>query len=498
MNVNSGLRIVPIAVITFLILCATVHAQHLTPAHRADYHFSWDGISSVLKIDVFYNTQGKDSTVFIYGNPNPGGLTHIFEILSSVQIDPGDQLEINSRERKVKVLHRTSGLKKLHYEINGKLYADTKRARPNEAFRPTIERGFFYALGFNLFMNIANGRYSQLSLVWDHWPQHMPYFISCNPEARPDEPQIIAHDDRNMVLLQMNENLIIKKYTVKDIPNYLLTSKSDTINSMQEQMRPFINTLIPQMRDAWQDHAFDYYFISMIPLLNKVPSTMTGIGLKNGFSTRYSGPLDIEKTETIAHEVSHTWIGGRLKFKSVTMENEWFNEGVNDYVAIYHLAKAGILDSTAFLNYVNKEVFEPYYTNPHNTLPADSIEKYFWTSKDFEKIPYHRGFIYAFYLDNQIRLSSQGKYTLLNFLLHLYQQNRKRNIEVFTKVNFTEAAERFLNKEQVKSEIENYMLNGKLLDFHHIQLTEGFQVKYVNQVPKISLSPGMPLSKLYY
>jgi len=472
-------------------------AQQKLAANRLDYHFSWDGKSSILKVDLFYNTHGSDSTVLQFGNPNPGGLTNIFSILNNPQIDHEDSLIINPADRRLTVRHKTKGLKKLHYEIDGTPVLNPKRARPDEAFRPGITPGFFYSLGYNLFMDVADSTYTELAFVWENWPKTMPYFVSSNPEARPGDRQVVRNEDRNSILIQMNENLQIKKYAVNKIPTYLVTSKGETASGMQEGMDPLVTKFIPNVREFWQDYDFKFYFVSMIPLLTKMPPTMTGIGLKNGFGTRYSGPLDTEKIATIAHEVSHTWIGGRMQLKSIGMENEWFNEGFNDYIAIYNLVRAGLFDKTAFLKYTNEEIFGQYYRNPENTTRGDSIEKNFWKSKNFEKIPYHRGFIYAFYLDNQIRLATGSQKNISDFLLHLYKQNRRNKKQVFDVPDFTEALSAFLPKEQIASEIKTYMHEGKLFDFRNVKLIDAFLVKYEDQVPQLQIAESANFAEIY-
>lgn len=487
--------------LTFIMLCfakSLAFGQYMPPADQIDYHLSWDGESSILLVSLYYISSDKDSLVFTYGNPTPGGLYNIFDIISNIETDDAnDQLRIDSTQRKIIVKYQSSGLKALHYHLDGKLIVDPKRARPNEAFRPTIAPGFLYTLGYNLYLDVEDDTYTYMSVVWDHYPAKMNYFISCAPKAKANERQIVPMDKRNSLLIQMNENLVVKKYKVNKIPNYLITSKSDTVNKMSRQMKPFLSELIPQMRKFWQDDDFDFYFVSMIPLRNQMPSTMTGIGLINGFGTRYSGPLDKDKTAVIAHEISHTWIGVRMQFKSESMENEWFDEGFNDYMAIYSLVQAGMFDQADFLHYVNKEVLGQYYNNPANASPADSIAANFWKSKNYEKIPYHRGFIYAFYLDNQIRLASGGRHSIKDFMVKLYQECRQQKKQVIVAEDFAEAIASFLSKDQVLSEIQTYMLDGKLINFRQVKLMNAFQIDYQDKIPVLKLSEKVELRKLY-
>jgi len=482
-----------------IVLCSSsIHSQIKVPENRLDYHLSWDGKSTLLEIDLLFNSNGKDSTVFIFGQPTPGSQPKIFERLSNLHTDSLDFVETQPDERKIIVHHKSNGLKRFHYTINCELIINVKSALGNEAFMPTIAPGFLYTLGYQLFLQTPDKTYTDVGVVWDTWPEDMPYVVSTNPEAKPNEMQLLPLDQNytNTFMLQMGHHLSINKYAVKGIPNYLITSKSDT-GTLPKQMIPFLKNFIPQVRDFWHDYDAPFYILSAIPLRNKVESTMTGMGLKNGFSIRYNGPLDIEKIQLIAHEISHNWIGIRLRYESKGAENNWFNEGLNDYIAVYNLARTGLFDNEAFLSHMNKQNLAPHYKSPVGNLPGDSIAAHANDNDLYQKIPYQRGLIYAFYLDNQIRLASNGKKTIRDFLLDLYTQNKANNSRAITIEDFTKAIKPFLSEDIVAMEIQKYMLNGDLIDFNKVTLIDAFTIKYIEEVPVLSLSPGTDLKKIY-
>jgi len=322
-NVTFNFRILIFLISLALFLNNSARSQEQIPANRMDYHLSWDGKSTILKIDLVYNSNG-DSTIFIFGNTAIGGQPRIFEILGNPKVGSDDSLHILPKSRKLIVRHNTQGIKKLHYEIDGKLITDTVKVRVNEAFRPTIAPGFLYSLGFQLFMNVSDTSFSQMGIVWDSWPKGIPYLVSTDPEAHPDEMQIIKYEDRYTFMLQMSESLRIHKNVVKGIPYYLLTSKSDSTSGLPDKIKVMMTKFTPQVRDFWQDYSGPFYILSAIPFQNKVSSKITGMGLRDGLSIRYSGPLDFEKTQVIAHEISHYWIGVRLKYAS----KEWKTIGL--------------------------------------------------------------------------------------------------------------------------------------------------------------------------
>jgi len=474
-------------------------AQIIPPVDRMDYHLSWDGISSILKIDLLYQATMKDSLTLVFGNPQAGGQPRIFEILQNVKIDRSDSLALNPGTREIKIYHHSKGPKKLHFEMDCRLIKDKRRALPNEAFRPTLEKGFLYTLGYQLFLNFPKQRFKHIGIVWESWPKHMPYFVSTDPTAKPNDLQVIQANSRetNVFMLQMSDDLVIKKYVVRGIDNYLLTSKNDTTSGLPKDIISLMDNFIPKVRDFWQDYTGPFYILSAIQLRNDVESKMTGMGLLNGFSVRYRGPLDLYKTRIISHEISHTWIGTRLKYKSIKMENNWFNEGFNDYIAVYNLVRTGLFDQKAFLNYVNEVNLKEHYNNPVATIPGDSISNEFFTNDLYEKIPYQRGFIYAFYLDNQIRLATKGKQNIRDFLIALYTENRKKNNEPIEKADFLKAIAPFLPGKDIDKEIETYLLEGKLIDFRTTKLINAFHINYTKGWPELTVTTGANLNEIY-
>lgn len=99
----------------WLLLCHLVllHAKDkssLPPAFLI-YHLGWDGKSSILKVSLEYTPATRDSTVFIYGNPNFGGQKEIFRVLQN--IDSKDKIILTPGERKITVYHTETGIKKI-------------------------------------------------------------------------------------------------------------------------------------------------------------------------------------------------------------------------------------------------------------------------------------------------------------------------------------------------------------------------------------------------
>jgi predicted metalloprotease with PDZ domain len=503
-NIPYGRQLPKVLISTamlILILAAAVLAKDISPDPRAKliYHLSWDGRSSVLKVMLEYTPSSLDSTEFIYGEPNIGGQTEIFKVLENIQCLGSDKVRINAKERKLTIYHSGEGTKKISYEVNGKLVGNPKRATVDELFRPLISSKLLYLLPHFFTLNPVHPRAENLTLQWEQYPADVPYFISTAAEATAGIKQVIPLAKTGDVLILMGSDLLIKKYKVHNIPYYAITSISDTLNKMDQELQPFFQSYFPLMRDFWKDDQSSYYYLSILPLLSIDKPWATGFGWGQGFIMKYSGKFNDDKKKVLAHETSHNWIGIGMQIGADEFDNQWFGEGFNDYIMLINLVKADIINQAAFLEHINKENFAAHYGGPVKNVPNKDIAAKFWTDRNYQTLPYKRGFIYAFYLDNQIRLRSVGKRSIRDFLLALADRNREikdSNTKAsLTIQDFTHTAARFIPAKQARKQVEEFMIKGSPIDFHKVKLVEGLSIDYQDRIPVLKIHQNVDLKK---
>ena len=490
----------------FLILAALTSFVNLyagprenKPAALLEYHLSWDGKSSILRVSLEYTAASKDSTVFIYGEPNIGGQTEIFKVLGNIKAGAADRFTLDPKKRKITVFHNGAGTKKISYEINGQVVGNPKRATVDELFRPLITSKILYLVPHFFMINPIDQHAEMVSIQWDSFPPDLPYFISTAAESRASQKQTIAVAKKDDILMLMGSDLVINRYHVHGIPYYSITSKSDTINDLKAELDPFFTRYFPDLRDFWKDDQAPYYYLCILPLLSMDKPWATGFGWGHGFIMKYSGKFDDDKKKVLAHETSHAWIGMGMRIGNDEFDNQWFGEGFNDYAMLINLVKSDILDKTAFLAHVNKENLSAHYTSPVKAAPNDSIAAKFWTDRNYQVLPYKRGFIYAFYLDQQIRMSSGGRESIRDLLLQLFHRNQKlRTVDPNAKLtleDFINAASAYLPAQQVRQEVENYMLKGTPIDFRKVKLSRGFKIHYQDSIPVLDIDYKIDFKK---
>lgn len=479
-----------------LIFCfASLNVFSVNANKPIDYELSWNGNSDKILIDLYYKAY-SDSTIFYFGKPDLGGQDKIFDIIGNVKSDNNDEIQVYAKDRRITIFHKRSmGKQHLQYEIDAHHISHTNSI-VNEVFRPLIKSKSFYSLGMNLFLQPADSSQSESTVKWKVYPKEMKYFISTDPNATPQQKQKLKVSEYETILIVMGEDIHKRKNNYNNTSFYTITSSRDTINNMNKELEPFYHLFFPSIQEFWQDHQKSY-FISLLPIYQNIPPMETGLGLKNGLSMKYSGIFNKKKQTLLAHEISHNWIGSSLDIEGDGYDNQWFSEGFNDYVCIFNLARVGMFKSHDFLTYLNDENLTLHYSNPVRAASANTIKENFWADRNYEILPYNRGFIFAFYLDNQIRLASGEKYTLRDFLLKFHQQTKNKKKPVVIE-DFLIAISSFLPKEQVRKEVQGYMIKGTPIDFRSVKLIKPFRISFdKDSIPRIDAEADVDLQKIY-
>ncbi|MFZ4105386.1 hypothetical protein [Flavobacterium sp.] len=467
--------------------------------NKQDYHLNWDGKSSKLKVQLDYTNATKDSTVFEYGNLSFGGQLDIFKVVKNIHCDISDKLKVDEKDRKITIYHKGSAKKKLTYEIDGQQPDDKKPSIFTELFRPVITNGFLSIVNDFFMMNMNEVTDASISVVWDKYPKSFTYFNSINPGAKPSNKESITQEHLGRRLFVMGENIAVTKYDVLGIPYYSIVSNEESYKVLKISFPPFFKDFFPSIRTFWQDYKAPFYFVAVLPLQYAGKTKAGGFGMDNGFMMKYLGDFDSWERVVVAHETSHYWIGGKLQLGKDSFENQWFGEGFNDYVTMINLAKSKVFSSTEFVEYLNGHNFKEHYTSAVKDSSNASIAKNYWTDyKNFGQLPYRRGLIYAFYLDNQIRLATGGKFTLRDFLLDVFHlRQTKKEEENITLNDFIELGSKYIPREQLKNEIETYMIQGKPIDFKLVKLIPEFQLYFKDDIPQVKITNEIDLETIY-
>lgn len=480
-------------------LCLMLFLPFTAQQNLHDYHLSWDGQSSLLKVKLNY-TANNDSTVFEYGEPDFGGQLDIFKVLKNVKSPKGEKININEKDRSITVYHQGKGSKTITYQIDGGQPADKKPSIYTELFRPVIMKGFFTFVT-NFFMLETSEENPLISVVWDEYPKKMAYFNSIDPKAPPHQKMTLEKNKLGRRFFAMGNTLKVTPYKVGEIDYYSIYADEEAYKDLNTATPPFFISFFPSIRKFWNDYDAPFYFVAVLPIQYGGKTGAGGFGMDNGFLMKYRGDFTSWEKAVVAHETSHTWIGQKMIIGNKNFDHQWFGEGFNDYVTQINLVNSGIFSKEDFLNYLNDNNFQKHYTSPVKDASNAAIADKYWTDyKNYGKLPYRRGLIYAFYLDNQIRLASGGKHTLRDFmqdLFALYRSRKDAENHSLTLDEFIEKGAQYIPREQLQHEVDTYLIKGTPIDFKTVKLIPEFELYFNGEIPQVKLAEGADLSKIY-
>lgn len=469
-----------------------------------DYLLSWDGHSAKLGVELKYSASQKDSTVFIFGDPDFGGQTDIFKVIKNIRSSGPEVVKIDEGDRRITIYHNGAKKHRLTYEIDGSLPVDKPTtASQTELFRPVITKGILTLVNKQFALAITDEGNPLVSFSWRNYPENFAYFNSVQPsQTDPSEKLSTYYDNLSQnVYFVMGDNIAVKEYNVMDVPYYCVTTKEDKYgNDLQGSLSPFFENYFPSIHRFWNDTDFPFYFLSATALQNNQTAIGAGgFGMKNGFAMKLGKKFGTWEKYVTAHETAHTWVGLKIVLGGDSFDHQWFGEGFNDYTTVINLANSKIYGKEDFLYYLNEEILKKHYQSEVKDAHNDSIVTKYWTDyANYGRLPYRRGLIYAFYLDNQIRLASGEKFTLRNMLLDLYAfRKAKKNDELLTVDDFINVGAAYLDKKELVGQIERHMIEGQPIDFNNVKLIAEFNIEINNNIPKVNLTERADLSKIY-
>jgi predicted metalloprotease with PDZ domain len=443
--------------------------------------------SNVLHVTLQYSPYEDDSTVFTYGEPLFGGQTDILKGLSSIKIALPGSIRIDTANRIFTVYYPQRQTVSIDYYISD-THAASQGVR-GELFRPIVQKDYFYSHGINLFLNPVFRKKDTKATVSIRWvqPPAFPVFYGFDPENKGKITFYGRLEDVLYSLITGASNQHVYQLGIQHSKSYIVLRESDTDPFKKSLVENYFKHYYKGIREFWNDSDSGNFSLILHPFL-KVNHNISGVAFSNGFIGKYKADtvFNSEQVFTISHEIGHHWLGHIL---SMDTKHQWFDEGFNDYTTGYNLVVTHLYTSHKFLDEMNT-VFQKHYSSAIKNCPNDSVFLNYWKMGDYNKLPYRRGSIFAFYLDQQIRNASHNKKTIHALLLALLQV-RKNNGEgyIISTDDFIKAASLFLAKDSVKTAIEKYILAGNPIQFTKDMLVPGLSIHYtIGQIPVLSIT----------
>lgn len=445
-----------------------------------------------LKVNVSVELKkAADSTYFHYSN-NLWGEDQIMQCLSGLAgKNQAYQFKLVPDSNRIVVYHPKSKYVSFDYFI--------KQDYPGDAMdivnRPRVKNQFFHILGQSLFVVpelIFEKKEADPSLIAQiEWMDFPANFVIHNTFGSSQKKQLL----KVKLWSQFYHSLFVGgDYRIYPFehhrqPIFLAVRGEWQTYDDQTLLEKLKRTVVAQ-REFWKDDNFEYYTVIITPTVTQQDSSFkgqstTGSGVHNGFMIQSSnnpfnrwGVIDY----ILNHEMMHDWIGGKITMKSEEL-NYWFSEGFTDYYTYKNRLHSGDMNFEQWLRDFNKDVIEAHYKNPQRNQPNYTVKDNFWKDRNFEKIPYRRGAIFAFWLDQKIIKKSNNQQSLDDLMRELLfictTENKKFSDELFLDVAQKIAGE------DLGYFFQKHIINGVDIPFEPDTLIEGFSIEKKENIPVI-------------
>ena len=270
-------------------------------------------------------------------------------------------------------------------------------------------------------------------------------------------------------------------FEVKNKPVHFVT-RGQWAALTTDTLVQLLHTIVDGHRTFWNDFSDSIYTVTFLPI-NDAPwneqskfLSYGGSGLTNSFlcyGTNNPGLKYESMRYLFMHELMHHWIG--TKIENANEEQQyWFSEGFTEYFTLKNMLRYGLITPETFVSEFNSSMVQPHYINPKCAMPNDSINyQTFWSGdKNWEKLPYYRGCLYAFFLDNQLREKTAGAVNLDSIMLRILHGVASSPGQKIDHAFFKSVIEPYVGKKGL-ADFERYIEQGKPIDFGKTLLPEG-------------------------
>lgn len=456
------------------LLSVLVHAQalqyHITPV--------LDQPRPYLHVSLQYQpSKGDTATCFSYPNAH-WGEQDLWNCLQALEANGEVYMERDSGRFTVR--HAAGATVELSYRVQPDQFSPLVWDR---SFRPVVESGSFHVFGFALF--------AVPDQYWKNKKSGMPVaFVYAGPPDTPLASSLFTgfsgKNTLKVTRMMLNESVFVGgNIQVRTLPieqdTVFLAYKSFEYLDM-DSVANTLQKAVSSQRAFWRETQ-PYYLVTLFPTYDVWNDTskqlsVGGSGLHQSFACMVSDNAAPHKQKRVSylffHEMMHHWIGNTIR----TADEEkqyWFSEGFTDYYQTKLRLRSGVLSTAQFIDEINNDVLAPYSQSPVRNMPNDSMTyAHFWNDKYYEKLPYQRGFLFAFLLDNHIK--HKGDKSLDDGMFRLLEVSRQRpdlrmNNERLVE-HLTEATGL-----DIKPLFDRYILRGDTFHCDDLVLPEGLTPK---------------------
>jgi predicted metalloprotease with PDZ domain len=441
-------------------------------------------LPNVLDVTLTYATADTTATVFHYANAT-WGETSLGACLAEVQANVPIQRKTVGDLVVLTVQHRPRQRVQLRYFV--------RPDRPDtlsyeRTYRPIIEQGYFHLYGYGLFVQPA--RYwtaadaqQRVRVRW-RLPAGWKLLTSLAPQTA---RQVVVNGPASMLESSVfaGGDLQVKKLPVDGEPVWFATRPFHSL-ALDSTAR-HLQLAVRAQRAFWRDARQGSLAVTLLPTYERRPIdphrrhlSVSGTALLNSFSAFATdadglGPELGERVDYLFfHELMHHWIGKQIRIRQEEQQY-WFSEGFTEYFETQLRLHTQVLTPTQYVQELNRDFVQALSRSPVRNVPNDSITyHHFWTNRDYEKLPYRRGFLFALYLDTQLKQLTS--YSLSDCLRVMLARSYTTNKKGFTDPELLALIREVTGVDPTPA-YQRYIQQGQSIDFTSVALPPGLRIQ---------------------
>lgn len=472
----------------YLAACLFFSVQVFSRQREITLQYQLTLFDNKIHVELLFNPTQNDSSKFTYGVPQFGGQKDIFKGLQNVQVENPAHVETDSVNRELSIYYHDKDAVKISYDVFDTRSENSTRS---QLFRPMIMPGYFFIHGINLFLTPVFATDTSKIMVAVQWKKlpAFPVFYTFDPDNDGSHTTVTTADSIAFRLMTGASDLSVKKFASESGKNYLVLRSSGMSATVEQEVEHFYLDYNSVMRQFWNDTRKINYSLVLQPFVN-VNHPMSGVSFGNGFIGKYNKPDSLAKGErmfVISHEIGHYYLGGVSAFEGEENIGQWFNEGFNDYLTFFNLVHAKRMSAAEFDSGFNK-IFRSLYNSAIKNTPNNKIFENFWLLGDYAKLPYWRGCVFAFYLDNQVSLATKNNKSIRDLMLDLKELVNKKDKKEFTNEELINAVSKYLARAGFEKDLQEYIINGTPIPFNNNMLLPVFHIEIKDQTPVLTIT----------
>ena len=254
-----------------------------------------------------------------------------------------------------------------------------------------------------------------------------------------------------------------------------------------------VRTIIAGERAAMGDRSQPFYTVAVLPR----SGVIAGTAVPNLFVVFIEHDIAREELyDLVAHEMFHRWLPNQIEIALPPGENairdEWFTEGVTEYLARWLLVRDSLLTFDQFAALANRDLYNladnPGAADTYDALLSAAEEGRFQTA--YKKLAYYRGAVMALNWEAHLKELGEGR-TVLDLVVDLWHKALAQDEQVTEDQLFSLGREYGLD---MRGDFERYILRAEPLIPRRAALGPDFRL-VATYVP--SFDPGFSIRESF-